>query len=68
MSLIFSVFLKHNRSNSRFALLQDLKEDDDSQIQVSTNELVIIWETWNPKALTSSIIRRGIKLNIQFLL
>jgi 2-polyprenyl-3-methyl-5-hydroxy-6-metoxy-1,4-benzoquinol methylase len=28
------------RSNSRSALLRDLKEDDDSQIQINMNELV----------------------------
>jgi hAT family C-terminal dimerisation region len=34
------IFLNHNRSNSRFALLRDLEEDDDSQIQTNMNELV----------------------------
>jgi hAT family C-terminal dimerisation region len=37
--LILFYFLKRNRSNCRFALLRDLEEDD-SQMQVNTNELV----------------------------
>jgi hAT family C-terminal dimerisation region len=32
--------LKYVRSNSRSALLRDLEEDDDSQIQINMNELV----------------------------
>jgi hAT family C-terminal dimerisation region len=32
--------LKHVRSNSRSALLRDLEEDDDSQMQTNMNELV----------------------------
>jgi hAT family C-terminal dimerisation region len=32
--------LKYVRSNSRSALLRDLEEDDDSQMQTNMNELV----------------------------
>jgi hAT family C-terminal dimerisation region len=32
--------LKYIRSNSRYALLRDLEEDDDSQMQTNMNELV----------------------------
>jgi hAT family C-terminal dimerisation region len=32
--------LNHVRSNSRSALLRELEEDDDSQMQINMNELV----------------------------
>jgi hypothetical protein len=38
--LIFLFFLNHVMSNSRSALLRDLEEDDDSQMQINMNELV----------------------------
>jgi hAT family C-terminal dimerisation region len=40
MRLIFFIFLNHDRSNSRSALLRDLKEDDESQMQTNMNDLV----------------------------
>jgi hypothetical protein len=33
-------FFNHDRSNSRSALLRDIEEDDDSQIQINMNKLV----------------------------
>jgi hAT family C-terminal dimerisation region len=38
--LIFFYLLNHNSSNSQSALLKNLEEDDDSQMQVNTNESV----------------------------
>jgi hAT family C-terminal dimerisation region len=40
MRLIYFYFLKYVRSNSRSALLRDLEENDDSQMQINMNELV----------------------------